>query len=125
MSSASGIGGKSERPVSWIQAARKDFKKFPHDVKMDILTALEIAASGQTADSAKQMKGLGPGVYEIALRYQTNAYRAVYAVKLGDWIWVVHAFQKKSKTGIKTPPKEIEKIKTRIKSIKEMLKDDK
>jgi len=49
------------------------------------------------------MKGLGSGIYEIALRFRTDAYRAVYAVSLGEDIWVIHAFQKKSRSGIKTP----------------------
>jgi phage-related protein len=68
------------------------------------------------------MKGLAPGVYEIALRWHTDAFRTVYAALLGEDIWVVHAFQKKSRTGIKTPKHEIELIRERIKRLKEMLK---
>lgn len=112
------------RPISWIKAAKKDFSKFPERVQTRMLTALEIAASGQTADIAKPMKGLGAGVFEIALEHKTDAYRSVYAVKLDDDIWVVHAFQKKSSQGVKTPKAEIEKIKARIKTLKEMLADD-
>lgn len=83
--------------------------------------ALAIASMGQKADIAKPMKGLGSGVFEIALPYRTDAYRAIYAVQLGDAIWVVHAFQKKSTKGIATPQKEIELIQARLKRIKEML----
>ncbi len=87
-----------------------------------MLTALEITAAGRKADIAKPMKGLGAGVMEIALRHQTDAYRTIYAVKLDEDIWVIHAFQKKSKTGIKTPKPEIDKIRARIRVLKEMLK---
>ena len=84
--------------------------------------ALAIATEGQKADNAKPMKGLGAGIFEIALPYQTNAYRAIYAVQLDEDIWVIHAFQKKSKTGIKTPKPDIDLVKERLKRLKEMLK---
>jgi phage-related protein len=67
------------------------------------------------------MKGLGAGVFEIALPYRGNAFRVVYAVQIGADIWVVHAFQKKSTQGIKTPKHEIDLIKDRLKRLKEML----
>ncbi len=117
-------GEQDFRPISWIKATRKDFSKFPEKARLQILNALEIAAAGRKADIAKPMKGLGSGVIEIALRYHTNAYRTIYALELGQDIWVIHAFQKKSKTGIKTPKPEIDKIRTRIKVLKEMLKDE-
>ncbi len=68
------------------------------------------------------MKGLGSGVFEIALRYRGNAFRVVYAVQLSADLWVVHAFQKKSTQGIKTPKHEIDLIKDRMKRLKEMLR---
>ena len=67
------------------------------------------------------MQGLGSGVFEVALRYKGDAYRVVYALQLGADIWVIHAFQKKSKTGIKTPQVEVDLIRTRLKRLKEML----
>ncbi len=85
-----------------------------------MLTALDIAALGGKADIAKPMKGLGPGVMEIALAYRSDAYRVIYAVQIGDEIWVIHAFQKKSTKGISTPQKELDLIKARLKRIKEM-----
>jgi phage-related protein len=109
------------RPISWIKAARKDFEEFPEQAQMEILRALTIAAEGQKADTAKPMKGLGSGVFEIALAWRGDAYRTVYAVQLGRDIWVVHAFQKKSKTGIKTPKQEIDLIKQRLKQLRKML----
>lgn len=68
------------------------------------------------------MKGLGAGVFEIALRFRSDAYRAVYAVQLGDAVWVVHAFQKKAKSGIRTPKHDIDLIRERIRRLKEMLR---
>jgi phage-related protein len=67
------------------------------------------------------MKGLGTGVFEMALAYRGNAYRAVYAVQLGEDVWVIHAFQKKSTQGIKTPKHEIDLIRARLKRLQEML----
>jgi len=68
------------------------------------------------------MHGLGSGVFEIALPFRSDAFRVVYAVQLADEIWVVHAFQKKSTRGTKTPQREIDLIKDRLKKLKEMLR---
>ena len=113
---------ETERDIEWIVAALKDFKKFPDFAKRKILVALTDAAQGTKADIAKPMKGLGPGVFEVALKYRTDAYRTVYAVQIDEAIWVVHAFKKKSKSGIKTPKQDVDLIKNRIKALKEMLK---
>ena len=66
------------------------------------------------------MRGLGSGVFEIALPFRGDAFRVVYAVLLGEDIWVVHAFQKKSTRGIKTPKSEVDLVKDRLKRLKEM-----
>jgi len=113
---------ETERDIEWITAALKDFKKFPESAQRKILVALTDAAQGVTSDIAKPMKGMGPGVFEVALKYKTDAYRTVYAVQIDEKIWVIHAFKKKSKKGIKTPKQEIDLIKKRIKLLKEMLK---
>lgn len=110
------------RPVRWITAALKDFEKFPEGARAICLTALTIAAEGSKADLAKPLKGLGAGVMEIALPYRGNAFRVVYALQIGEDIWVVHAFQKKSTQGIKTPKHEINLVTERIKRLKEMLR---
>jgi phage-related protein len=109
------------RPVSWINAALKEFRKFPEGAKSICLAALTIAAEGGKSDIAKPMHGLGSGVFEIALPYRSNAFRVVYAVQLADEIWVLHAFQKKSTKGIKTPKHEIDLIADRLKRLKEVL----
>ena len=109
------------RPISWITAARRNFEKFPEDVQGQMLTALTIAAEGGKADKAKPFKGVDGGVFEIALGHRGDAFRTIYAVKIGTDIWVVHAFQKKSKTGIKTPHTEVDVIRGRLKRLREAL----
>jgi phage-related protein len=110
------------RPISWIRGARKEFEAFPENVQSICLAALTIAAEGGKADISKPMKGLGSGVFEIALAYRGNAFRTVYAVQIADEVWVVHAFQKKATQGIKTPKREIDLIKDRLKGLKEMFR---
>lgn len=112
---------RDTRPVSWIKAALKDFAAFPETVQEAALSAVTVAAEGQKADTAKPLKGLGGGVFEIALKHRGDAFRVVYAVQLDEAVWVVHAFQKKSKTGIATPKPEIDLIKARLKRLKEIL----
>jgi len=87
-----------------------------------MLRALAIAAEGGKADIAKPFKGVDGGVFEIALKHRGDAFRAIYAVQIGADIWVVDAFQKKSKTGIKTPQMDVERIKQRLKRLKEALR---
>jgi phage-related protein len=84
--------------------------------------ALTILAEGQMPEIAKPLAGFGSGVMELALRHQGDAFRVVYALQIDDDIWVVHAFQKKSKSGIKTPKQDIDLIQERLKRLKEMLK---
>lgn len=110
------------RPVSWLTPARKAFEAFPDGARQIAVDALSVAAEGGRAGIAKPMKGLGSGVFEVALPFRGNAFRMVYAVQLGDELWVVHAFQKKSTQGIKTPKREIDLIKDRLKRLKEMLR---
>jgi phage-related protein len=112
---------RKTRPISWIKATRKDFEKFPAEVQPICLTALTIAAEKGKADIAKPFKGLGSGIFEIALPWRGDAFRVVYAVQIASEIWVLHAFQKKSTQGIKTPQHEVELIESRLKKLKEML----
>ena len=113
---------RKSRPVSWIKAALKEFETFPEGARSICLAALTIAAEGGKADIANPMRGLGSGVFEIALPFRGDAFRVVYAVQLADEVWVVHAFQKKSTQGVKTPQREIGLIKDRLKRLKEMLR---
>lgn len=113
---------RKTRPVSWLKAALNEFGKFPKGAQTICLAALTITAEGGKADIAKPMQGMGSGVFELALAFRGDAFRVVYAVKIGEDIWVVHAFQKKSTKGIKTPQHEIDLIKDRLKRLKEMLR---
>ena len=113
---------RNTRNISWIKAARRDFEDFPEDVQSDMLDALTVAAEGGKSARAKPFNGVDGGVFEIALRYRSDAFRAIYAVKIDADIWVIHAFQKKSKSGIKTPRMEFDLVHDRLKRLKEALK---
>ena len=110
------------RPVSWLRAARKEFEQFPEGAQIEIAQALTAVAEGGFPDTAKPLKGFGSGIFELALKFRSDAYRVVYAIQLEDDIWIIHAFQKKSKTGIKTPKAELDLIAARLKRLKEVLR---
>jgi phage-related protein len=112
---------RDTRPVSWLKAARGEFEKFPDGAQAICLAALTIAAEGGKADIVKPLHGLGSGIFEVALAYRGNAFRVIYAVQIGSDLWVIHAFQKKSTHGIKTPRNEIELIRDRVRRLKDML----
>ena len=112
---------KTLRPISWIKAARKDFEAFPVRAMDRAFDALTVVADGGTPDIAKPLAGFGAGVWELAIKERGDAYRVVYALQLGDDIWVVYAFQKKSTKGISTPRHEIDLVRERIKRLKDML----
>jgi phage-related protein len=112
---------RDTRSISWIKAALKDFRTFPEGAQSICLAALTMAAEGGKADIAKPMHGLSSGIFEAALRFRGEAFRVVYAVQLGEEIWVIHAFHKKSKRGISTPKPDIDLIQERLKRLKEML----
>jgi phage-related protein len=113
---------RDTRPISWLKGARKDFDDFPQGAQLEMARALTFLAEGRMPDIAKPLTGLGSGVMELALKHRGDAFRVVYALQIGDDIWVVHAFQKKSKSGIKTPKQELDLIRDRLKRLREMLK---
>jgi phage-related protein len=110
------------RCVSWLKAARREFEDFPEKVRRQIAFGLDRAAEGEKADNAKPLHGIEGGAFEISADDRSGTYRAVYAVKLDADIWVVHAFQKKSVRGVKTPQREIDLIRERIKRLRENLR---
>jgi len=110
------------RPISWLKGARKEFETFPDTVQQRMRRALTVAAGGAKDDLAKPFKGVEGGVLEIAMKHAGNAFRAIYAVQIGTDLWVVDAFQKKSKSGIKAPQMDVDRIKERIKRLKEALR---
>lgn len=103
--------------LHWEGSSKKDFKGFPIDVQKDMGVALFIAQLGGMPRSAKPWKGLGSGVYELVEDHRGDAFRAVYAVQLGDAVHVLHAFQKKSRSGIATPQPDVALIEKRLKAV--------
>jgi len=108
------------KPLDFIGASREDLGGFPDEVKQDIGYALFEAQQGRKPEAAKPFKGFGgAGVLEIIERFDGDTYRAVYMVKFREVIYVLHCFQKKSKSGIKTPRQDIELIQRRLKAAEE------
>jgi phage-related protein len=105
----------SDRPVVWVGSSRRDVRGFPREVRRDIGIALYAAQQGEIDPSAKPLHGFSGGsVVEIVARHRGDTWRAVYTVRYADAIYVLHAFQKKSKGGIATPKKEMELIRRRL-----------
>ena len=104
------------KPVIFIGSSRKDLKAFPDDVRDYVGHALYQVQMGRNILRAKPLFGCGgAGVIEIIKDYNTDTYRAVYTLKFDDVIYVLHAFQKKSKQGITTPKSDVALIKARLK----------
>ena len=104
------------KPVFWIASSRKDVMAFPKEVRQTVGQALFDAQTGGKHSDAKPLKGFkGAGVLEVVEDDDGSTYRAVYTVKFAGAVYVLHAFQKKSKRGSKTPAEEIEKVKARLK----------
>lgn len=112
------------RDVIWMGDSKKRIKEFPKETQRSMGGALMLAQFGGTADNVKPFKGVGSGVFEIVESHHKNAYRMIYAVQIGEKIYVLHAFQKKSKTGIKTPKTDVDLVKQRYKQAQELAKDD-
>ena len=104
------------KPIVWLGNSLDELRKFPDEVRDEMGFALYQAQTNKKHPSAKPLKGFkGAGVLEIVDRFDGNTYRTVYTVKLAGVVYVLHAFLKKSKKGIATPPKDIELIKKRLK----------
>lgn len=101
------------KPIEWIGDSLKVLRTFPQPVRRAVGVALREVQVGDTPANAKPLRGVGRNVFEIVARYDTNTYRAVYALKIGERVYVLHVFQKKSKQGIRTPPRELKKINQR------------
>ena len=108
------------RDTIWVGDSKAKLKEFPQSVQKDIGDALFIAQAGSMSPAAKPFKGVGSGVFEIRADYRTDTYRAVYAVKIGERVYVLHCFQKKSRRGMKTPKKEVDLINRRLRMAQEL-----
>jgi phage-related protein len=103
------------KPVRWVGSSRRDLKTFPRIIQRDVGQALYAAQLGEEYPSVKPLKGFGGrSVLEIVAAEIGATYRAVYTVRFADAIYVLHAFQKKSKKGISTPKKEMDLVRQRL-----------
>lgn len=104
------------KPLAWVGSSRRDLRAFPEEVKDVMGYALHLAQSGRKHDAAKPLAGFGgAGVLEVVDDHDGDTYRAVYTVRFADRVYVLHAFQKKSKRGIKTPQADLDLIRSRLK----------
>ena len=108
---------EKRRPIFWEGSSKKDFKEFPVPVQKDMGVALFVVQFGQIPDSSKPWKGLGSGVYELVEDHRGDTFRAVYTVRVGNAVHVLHAFQKKSKSGIATPQPDVDLVEKRLKAV--------
>src|SRR5258707_5888061 len=105
----------SARPVIWVGSSRRNLCGFPREVRREIGQALFTAEQDETDPSAKPLRGFGGGaVLEIVADQVGGTWRAVYTVRFREAIYVLHAFQKKSKKGIATPKADVDLIRRRL-----------
>jgi phage-related protein len=105
----------SEKPLHWVGSAKKDLLALPDDVIDDFGYALGAVQLGATPAQAKPWKGEGPGVLELLENHRGDTFRAVYTVRFAKAVYVLHCFQKKSPSGIKTAQSDIDLIHERLK----------
>jgi phage-related protein len=105
-----------EKLVLWAGSAKRDLLQFPTAVVDEIGTAISVAQFGGMHPSVKPWKGAGPGVMEIVEDHDRATYRAVYTVRFLKAIYVLHCFQKKSPTGIKTAQRDVDLVSRRLQS---------
>ena len=117
------MDAKLQRPIIWIGSSLRDLRKLPGAVRREIGHALHMEEVGERSHKAKTLKGFS-GVIEIVSDYATNTYRAVYAIKIDDNIYVLHVFQKKSKRGIATTKRDLDTIKRRLQTAQHIAKEN-
>ena len=111
-------GAGALKPIVWVGSSRRDIASFPLEVRRECGFALYLAQIGLKAEVAKPLRGFGGAhVLEVVLSDDGKAFRAVYTVAFSDRIYVLHAFQKKSKSGIATPQPDVELIEKRLKAV--------
>ena len=108
---------RSVRPLLWVGSSKRDYSEFPELVQSNLGFELFLVQTGQHPPSAKPLKGLGGGTVELIADFDGDTYRAVYTVRFRTAVYVLHAFKKKSKRGIKTPQRDIDLIKRRLKDV--------
>lgn len=110
---------QARKPIKWVSSAKRDLDAMPEDVKDVFGHAIDLAQAGGKHQDAKVMTGFGSaGMLEVVEDHQGDTYRAVYTVKFAGWVYVLHCFQKKSKSGIATPKPDMDLINIRLKAAK-------
>jgi len=109
------------KSLLWVGSCREDLKSFPEDVRLVMGYALYLAQVGSKHPDAKPLRGFGgAGVLEVVDDFDGDTYRAVYTVKLQGVVFVLHAFQKKSRKGKKTPQQDLELVRRRFRRAEEI-----
>ena len=107
------------KPLKWVGSSKRDLDAMPGDVQDVFGHAIDLAQAGGKHQDAKSMSGFGSAsVLEVIEDYRGNTFRAVYTVRFAGWVYVLHCFQKKSKTGIRTPKADMDLINARLKAAK-------
>ena len=111
---------QDRKPLKWIGSAKRDLDSMPEDVKDLFGHAIDLAQVGGKHQDAKALSGFGSaGVVAVVEDFRGDTYRAVYTVQFAGWVYVLHCFQKKSKSGIKTPKEDMDMINARLKAAKQ------
>jgi len=113
-----------KKPIIWVGPSKKDFMEFPNEVRKEMGHALYVAQKGEKHRDVKPLKGFGgSSVLEIVQSDGQGTYRTIYTIQMKKAVVILHAFQKKSKTGIKTPKQEIDLVVQRLKSAHQKYKE--
>jgi phage-related protein len=105
-----------EKPLFWTGSSKEDLMNFPRATVSEMGHALGLAQQGLKYGKAKPWKGEGPGVFEIVSSFDGNAFRAVYTVRFERAVYVLHAFQKKSPSGVRTDARDVTLVSSRLRS---------
>jgi phage-related protein len=108
-----------EKPLHWVGSAKKDLLGFPEDVVDDFGYALGVVQQGETPPSAKPWKGEGPRMFELVENRRGGTWRVVYTVRFEKAVYVLHCFQKKSPSGVRTAATDVDLIRQRLKTARE------
>ena len=107
------------KPLKWVGSSKRDLDAMPGEVQDVFGHAIDLAQAGGKHQDAKAMSGFGSAsVLDVVEDFRGDTYRAIYTVKFTGWIYVLHCFQKKSKTGVRTPKQDLELISARFKAAK-------
>lgn len=106
----------NEKPLHWVGSSKRDFLEFPEPVRDDMGNALGVAQFGGAAPTAKPWKGLGAGVLELVEAHDGNTYRALYTIRFPEAVYVLHAFQKTSPSGVRTAKRDVDLVKQRLRA---------